>query len=163
MQLTFIPIIADAKSMGKYLVNDFCKSVYEVYAQLYSKNGYNVPWIGYFILNGDEIVGVGGYKGTPRDNKIEIAYGVLPEKEGKGFATEICKQLIVIALSVNPNMRVFARTLREESPSTSILRKNNFKFIGTVEDSEDGQVWEWEFENGNGRVASPIISNGWFV
>jgi RimJ/RimL family protein N-acetyltransferase len=147
MQLKFTPIKPDRKSMEKYLINDFCKEVYNVYEQLYPKIGFNIPWIGYFILNHNEVVGVGGYKGPPNNNKIEIAYGVVPEKEGQGFATKICKQLTIMALKENPTIRVFARTLMEEGASTNILRKNCFKFIGTIEDAEDGQVWEWEFKN----------------
>ena len=95
MQLKFIPIGTDAKALEEYLINDFCKEVYHVYEQLYSKIGFHFPWIGYFILHQNKIVGVGGYKGPPNDNRIEIAYGVIPEKEGQGFATEICKQLII--------------------------------------------------------------------
>jgi len=33
-----------------------------------------------------------------------------------------------------------------ESASTNILKKGGFKFIGIVEDPEDGQVWEWELD-----------------
>jgi hypothetical protein len=42
-----------------------------------------------------------------------------------------------------------ARTLPEKNFSTRILEKNAFKFMATVNDLDDGEVWEWEFfENG---------------
>jgi len=126
--------------MEKYLVDEFCIEVYKVYLQSYSKLNYSYPWIGYFALYENEVVGVGGYKGTPNKGKVEIAYGTVPEKEGQGFATAICRQLTQIALKEDPPVRVTARTLMEEGPSTSILKKNGFKFLGIVEDPEDGQV-----------------------
>lgn len=145
--MEFVPIKVDEKLMEKYLTNDFCREVYVVYKEYYPAIGFHLPWIGYFVLHQSEVVGVGGYKGPPRDNRIEIAYGAVPGKEGQGFATEICRQLTVMALKAAPDVRVCARTLMEESASTSILRKNGYKRVGTVEDPEDGQVWEWEFEN----------------
>jgi len=37
--------------------------------------------------------------------------------------------------------------LAEENFSTSILRKNNFLLMGVVNDPEDGDVWEWLYQN----------------
>jgi hypothetical protein len=39
---------------------------------------------------------------------------------------------------------VTAQTLPEENPSTSVLRKLNFRMVGSVEHPEDGLVWEWQ-------------------
>ena len=146
MVLTLVPITTDRKSMEKYLGNDFCKGVYEVYQQFYPKIGFHLPWIGYFVLHQNEVIGVGGYKGPPKNQKIEIAYGVVPEKEGQGWATKICQYLTKMALAEAPTIKVSARTLMEENASTKVLRKNGFQFMGIVKDPEDGQVWEWEFK-----------------
>lgn len=142
--------------MGKYLVDKFCNEVFGVLEKLYAKIGFNVPWIGYFALNDGETVAVGGFKGPPQGGKVEIAYGTVPGKEGLGFATTVCQQLTHIALREDPQVRVTARTLMEEGPSTSILKKNGFKFIGEVEDPEDGRVWEWEFI---GNIGAPKNTN----
>jgi hypothetical protein len=37
-----------------------------------------------------------------------------------------------------------AQTLPRESASTAILKKLGFVLIGTVNDPEDGEVWEWQ-------------------
>ena len=126
--------------MQKYLDHEFCIEVYNVYEKLYLKIGFHIPWIGYFALLENKVVGVGGYKGSPKNSKIEIAYGVVPEEEGRGFATKICQQLTKIALNEDPDIRVLARTLMEENASTTILKKCNFKFIAIVEDPEDARV-----------------------
>jgi len=37
----------------------------------------------------------------------------------------------------------------EINGSTTILERNGFKCLGIIIDKEDGQVWEWEFQNTN--------------
>jgi len=146
MNIKLIPITTDRKSKQTYLKDAFCVEFYNIYKELYPKIGFNKPWIGYFALHNDEVIGVGGFKGVPNNNTVEIAYGTVPKKEGLGFANKICKQLTLIALNETSNLKITARTLMEESASTHILRKNNYNFIGIVEDPNDGKVWEWEFQ-----------------
>jgi len=112
----------------------------------YKRIVFNEPWICYFARIGDEIVGSAGIKGRPRDGKIEIAYGTIPRYQGKGIATEICRQLVHLSLSADPSVRITARTLPEENASARVLRKNGFEWLGPVWDEEDGEVWEWEFK-----------------
>jgi hypothetical protein len=42
---------------------------------------------------------------------------------------------------------VAAQTLPEENASTSVLKKLQFSFVGSVEHPEDGLVWEWQLSN----------------
>lgn len=107
--------------------------------------GFTPPWNGYLFKDGDQWIGTGGYKGGPVDGRVEIAYAVLSEEEGKGYGTMICRQLIQIALEFDPAISIFARTLKEENASSTILRKNGFEFQGVVTDEEDGEVWEWAY------------------
>src|SRR6266446_3946709 len=56
------------------------------------------PWRhGFFIIEKEsgEIVGGAGFKGA-RDaaGRVEIAYGVVPPREGRGYATEAARALI---------------------------------------------------------------------
>ena len=118
MNLKLIPITEDKASMQIYLKDEFCIAVYNVYEQLYPKIGFNLPWVGYFTLLNNEVVGVGGYKGAPKNNTVEIAYGTVPEKEGNGYATKICEQLTNLAFKQETNIKVSARTLMQEGAST---------------------------------------------
>ena len=142
--MKFIPITTDEKRMTPYLTNAFCKEVFYVFQNYYPKIGFQLPWVGYFAILNGEVLGTGGFKGAPKNNTVEIAYGVVPEKEGKGYATQICRRLTQMALEHDNSLRVTARTLMEENASTSILKKCNYTFVGVVDDPEDGQVWEWE-------------------
>jgi RimJ/RimL family protein N-acetyltransferase len=107
--------------------------------------GFVPPWIGYFAQLDNQLVGAAGFKGRPKDGKIEIAYGTFPAYQQKGIGTEICRQLVLLSLHTDPTVIISARTLPENNYSTKILVKNNFKFIGTVWDEDDGNVWEWQY------------------
>ena len=113
--------------------------------EYYKAIGFNPPWIGYYAKINDSLVGSAGYKGQPVNNKIEIAYGTFPNFRKQGIGTEICKELVDLALKTDPSLIITARTLPENNYSTKILKKNNFKLVGTVWDKDDGNVWEWVY------------------
>jgi ribosomal-protein-alanine N-acetyltransferase len=113
--------------------------------EYYKTIGFNPPWIGYYARVNEILVGSGGYKGQPVNNKIEIAYGTFPDFRQRGIGTEICKELVVLALKTDPSIIITARTLTEINYSTKILEKNDFKLVGTVWDKDDGNVWEWVY------------------
>ena len=145
--MKLLPIDIDESLNDKFRDNPECEIVLSVYPDFYKRAGYNKPWIGYFAtFDGNEIVGCGGYKGKPRDGKIEIAYGTFKNYEGKGIGTEICRQLVLLSLKTDPSLKITARTLTENNASTTILKRNGFKYVGIVNDEEDGDVWEWEFQ-----------------
>ncbi|MBL7700557.1 MAG: GNAT family N-acetyltransferase [Chitinophagaceae bacterium] len=148
--MKLLPIDIDISKHERFTANPECVEILNVYPAYYEKVGYNPPWIGYFTTNDDvEIIGCGGYKGKPRNGTIEIAYGTFKNFQGKGIGTEICRQLVALALKTDPSLRITARTLRQTSASTTILQRNNFKFVGTVFDDDDGDVWEWEYQKSN--------------
>lgn len=143
VNMKLIPITTNQKDMQPYLKHEFIKSAFEATQKVYPLWGYHLPWVGYFAISKGEVVGVGGFKGPPKGNTVELGYGTVPGYEKKGIATEICHYLVQTALNCNPNLRITARTLPEISASTRILEKNRFKKLGVVEDPEDGPVWEW--------------------
>lgn len=143
--MKLIPINLDESKNIHFRAFPPCNEVLDVYPGYYQKVGYNEPWIGYFVsIDGNDIVGAGGYKGKPIDGKVEIAYGTFKPHEGKGIGTEICRQLVLLSLKTDPSIRITARTLTELNASTQILLKNGFECTGIVFDQDDGYVWEWE-------------------
>ena len=132
---------------GEFINNPDCKESLQMSISYYEKIGYHFPWIGYYASLNGMLVGSGGYKGKPVDNKIEIAYGTFPKFQNRGIGTEICTQLVVHAQQTDSNLLISARTLPSHNYSTRILEKNGFKLSGPVIDKEDGEVWEWIFEN----------------
>jgi RimJ/RimL family protein N-acetyltransferase len=145
--MILLPIDIDESKNKKFLENPDCQPILEFYPLYYFKVDFKPPWIGYFVSSdGEEILGVAGFKGKPINGKVEIAYSTFAKYEGKGIGTQICKQLVLIALEADPEVRITARTLLDGFASISILKKNGFECLGIVMDEEDGEVLEWEYK-----------------
>jgi ribosomal-protein-alanine N-acetyltransferase len=94
------------------------------------------------------MIGACGYKGPPgADGAVEIAYGIAPGYQGKGYATEAAQALTASAFSSGRVRAVRAHTLPEVNASARVLEKCGFKCLGNVIDPEDGVVWRWEKTN----------------
>jgi len=147
--MLLLPIDTDQTKNVRFKENPECVPILNVYPDFYQRVGYNKPWIGYFVtIDRDEIVGAGGYKGKPREGKVEIAYGTFKRYEGQGIGTEICRQLVLLSQNTDPAIRITARTLQDGYASIKILKKNGFECLGIVHDEEDGEVLEWELKKG---------------
>ena len=144
--MELIPIKERLDDNEEFTSNPLCHESIYVTIDFYKKVGFTPPWIGYYAKQNDNLVGGGAFKGQPINGKVEIAYGTFEKFRKQGIGTEICKKLIDLSLKTDPSIRITARTLKEKNFSTKILEKNNFEFIGIVNDPEDGDVWEWEFK-----------------
>ncbi|MES2881687.1 MAG: GNAT family protein [Bacteroidota bacterium] len=145
MQL--IPIKQHPEENEEFINNPACRETIHQTIDFYKKVGFVPPWIGYYAEEDGTLVAAAGFKGPPVNGTIEIAYGTFEEYQQQGFGTKVCKQLVDLSLTTDPSIQITARTLPEENPSTRILRKNNFELMGTVNDPEDGDVWEWLFKH----------------
>ncbi|MFN0125381.1 MAG: GNAT family N-acetyltransferase [Verrucomicrobiales bacterium] len=133
-------------------------------AQVHASTSAN-PWTHGFNLvlrDSDTVVGKAGFKGPPAaDGAVEVAYGVNPDHQGKGYATEATEALTAYAFSSGIVCVVRAHTLPQANASTRVLAKCGFLHIGEVIDPEDGLVWRWEKHNEPGadqalrRMAAP--------
>lgn len=148
--MVLLPIDIDETKNSRFFQKPEFISVLNVYPLYYEKIGFNKPWIGYFAsIDGKEIVGAAGYKGKPKDGKVEIAYGTFKEYEGQGIGTQICRQLVLLALQTDPEIKIMARTFLDGHASMAILTKNGFERLGIVCDEDDGDVFEWEYLKGS--------------
>jgi len=105
------------------------------------------PWVFGFSmvqLDSGAAVGTCAFKAPPSDGFVEIAYGVAPEHQGKGYATEAAQALTNYAFASGNVRVVVAHTRPEPNASTHVLTKCGFRRIGEVIDPEDGLVWRWE-------------------
>ena len=102
------------------------------------------PWCSYAARVANRLVGYGAFKGEPSSTgEVEIAYLTFIPDRGRGLATEICAELVRIAIANNASA-IIAHTQPETGPSTAILESQRFDFIGEVSDPDDGLVWRWE-------------------
>jgi [ribosomal protein S5]-alanine N-acetyltransferase len=106
------------------------------------------PWIHGFSLlvrTSGQDIGSCGFKGPPdSQGMVEIAYGIEPEFQRQGFATEAARSLVEYALQQDGVYLVCAHTYPDNPASQYVLLKCGFEFIGEVVDPEDGVVLRWE-------------------
>ena len=107
------------------------------------------PWLfGFAIIHKAEnvLIGTCGFPGPPDSNGVaEIAYGIAPGYQGRGYATEAAKFLIKFAVEDPRVKKICAHTLAERNASTRVLEKCGLKKVGGAIDPENGlKVWRWE-------------------
>ena len=116
------------------------------------------PWTcGFAMVHRDShaVVGICGYKSPPdRDGIVEIAYGVDPEHQGRGYATEAARGMVSYAFATGLVRIVRAHTMPEPNASTHVLTKCGFEHLGEVIDPEDGLVWRWEIREEAARAST---------
>lgn len=121
-----------------------CREIIAAMGPFYEQVGFELPWVGYFILQEGEVVGTCSFVGAPKAGRVEIAYFTFPEYEGRGIASLACAELVRIAHAADPSLTITAKTAPEYNASTRILQKNGFVHTGSVEDEEIGEAWGWE-------------------
>ncbi len=146
--MKFLPIKETLEENQSFTNNPLCNESLSMCIGFYKKVGFTPPWICYYVNENDELIGSAAFKGKPTNGTVEISYGTFEDHRQQGVGTKTCMQLIEFFLTTDPTARITARTLPEKNYSTRILQKNNFVFIGTVNDPEDGEVWEWEHKKG---------------
>jgi len=101
-------------------------------------------WWLYFVVLADGVtrrtlVGSAGYRGPPSpDGTVEVGYGIVPEYQRQGYASETVRGLLAHAFAVPSVRRAIAETLPELTPSIGVLRKCGFRLVG--DGSEPGVV-----------------------
>lgn len=91
------------------------------------------------------MVGRAGFTGPPDDeNAVELAYGLSPEYQGRGYATEAVEALVAYAFS-HPDVNIVrAHTAAHPGAATRVLSKCGFQPVSELLDPEAGLVWRWE-------------------
>ena len=106
------------------------------------------PWVLGFTLvhrSTGDVIGTCGFKAPPdADGMVEIAYGVSPEHQNNGYATEAAAALVSFAFGREQVRFVRAHTMSDANASTRVLARCGFRSVGRVVDPEDGLVWRWE-------------------
>ena len=106
------------------------------------------PWVhGFAVVHRESrsVIGNVGFKGPPdEEGMVEIAYGIVPAFQGRGYATEASGAAVAFAFGNGRVRLVRAHTLPTPNASTRVLEKCEFEHTGEVVDPEDGLVWRWE-------------------
>ncbi len=144
---------AAAEGLREFFVSDDVSPTW--LAALRGSSGADLWRHGCFIIDRQRrsVIGSVGFKGPPNSSGIvEVAYGIVPGSQGRGYATEAARALVGYAVNSDGVRLVRAHTLPEENASTRVLLKCGFRHTDNVIDPEDGPVWRWEHD--------PTASNG---
>jgi ribosomal-protein-alanine N-acetyltransferase len=114
----------------------------------FEQSAFQDPWIhGFSLLLPDGTnVGIGSFKGPPAGGVVEIAYAILPQHQGRGYATAAARAMVDYAFRSEEVRMVIAHTLPDGAASQRVLQKAGFRHVGEVVDPEDGLVWRFEIQ-----------------
>lgn len=107
-------------------------------------------WSLWYIVHAATLCGVVGCYGRPdAEGATTIGYGIVPEAEGRGIATEALSGVMTWARAAGPVALFRATTFERHAPSIRVLEKNGFRCVGVS--PEDGQAAESD-RQGRGRL-----------
>jgi ribosomal-protein-alanine N-acetyltransferase len=86
------------------------------------------------------VVGGIGFHGPPRSGEVEIGYGIVPTRQGRGYATEAVSTLASLALTMPEVVAVVASTDADNVASQRVLEKAGFQLL----DRSDGRRYRIE-------------------
>ena len=122
--------------------NDFKEALPE-FEELLKKNGndgFNI-WL---IIEKENnlIIGSAGYIGKPDEKgNIEIGFGIVPSRRGKGFCNEAVNALIKWGLSRDEVNGIIARCDKSNIASRKTIEKLGFEYLGEKDD-----LFTWKLE-----------------
>ena len=89
------------------------------------------------------VIGAGGFKGPPdAKGEVELGYGVVPEFQRRGYATEAVRGMTKFAFRDLRVQAVVGLTIPSLIPSIGVLKKAEFRFEGEGSDphAPEGEV-----------------------
>lgn len=90
----------------------------------------------------NQIIGSAGYIGRPDDEgNIEIGFGIIPGKRGKGFCVESVTPLLKWGFDHDTVKRITARCDKRNRASRKVIGRLGFEPIG-----EEGDLLIWKLE-----------------
>ncbi len=122
-----------------------------------------VGWFSWYALTAADtmaspvLVASGGFKGPPQDKTVEVGYSVLPQFQGRGFATEMVCGLMRWALKQPGVARVVAETEWTNPGSVRVLSKAGFAPLGPTAKPGGAQ---FEFRGGVSTTDAGAVPNG---
>ena len=73
-ELNLRPITLNADKTDQSFASEECQQLIAMYEEFYPKTGFHIPWVGYYVIRQNQIVGSCSFVGQPKNGKVEIAY-----------------------------------------------------------------------------------------
>jgi len=92
-----------------------------------------------FSQKNQQLIGDIGFKGKPDHGVVEVGYGIYPDAQNKGYATEAVQALFDWAFQTGQVNKIIAECLKTNHASIRVLEK---LFMNKVEQDEQYVYWE---------------------
>jgi [ribosomal protein S5]-alanine N-acetyltransferase len=98
-----------------------------------------VGWLVHAVTIQDVVVGHAGFHGPPDDDGlVEVAYTIIPEQRGRGYAAAALRALLARAAAEEDVRTVRAAISPHNEASLHIVEAAGFAQVGEQWDDEDG-------------------------
>lgn len=116
------------------------------YQRDYIRYAYGIFGYGFWLVfdkKTGELIGRAGIETNEDcgDGEAELGYVIRPDRQHQGIATEVCGAIIRYAGEELGLRKIFARTHRDNTPSTALLRR-----LGFAERKQEGEIVWYERE-----------------
>jgi ribosomal-protein-alanine N-acetyltransferase len=85
------------------------------------------------------VVGGIGFFGPPEDGRVEIGYGLVESRRGRGYATEAAAAMVRLALSLPAVTEVVAMVDPGNAASVRVLEKAGLSYCGRDDDGGEAR------------------------
>lgn len=98
-------------------------------------------WTAWHVIRREDrmLIGTVGFKGLPKDGRVDIGYTIVDVFQRQGYATEACRALIDWAFSDDRVDRIVGETLPDLTASIRVMQRLGFKLVGDHETGHDGE------------------------
>jgi ribosomal-protein-alanine N-acetyltransferase len=97
----------------------------------------------YVVLENGRAVASAGFKGPPREGRVEIGYNVAEARRGCGIATLAVRRLLAVAFAQPHVEQVRAETAVANLASRRVVEKCGFGKVGQRTTDDDGVLDVW--------------------
>ncbi len=125
-------------------VKDLLKFVVRKFKKIPGDQGEWLHW--YWILQGQAaedrtLIGLSGFSLPNSEGAVEVAYSLLGQFQGYGYAREAIARLVAWAFEQPEISRITAKTLPDKTQSIRVLNHNGFRQTG--ENADHGVMVYW--------------------
>lgn len=92
------------------------------------------------------LIGFVGFKGPPRDGRLDIGYAILDAHHGKGYAAEAVRALTHWAFLDRRVQRIVAETLPHLTASIRVIEKCGYSLAAASTIGHDGEACVVQYE-----------------
>ncbi|MDL5364606.1 GNAT family N-acetyltransferase [Xanthomonas sp. NCPPB 2654] len=100
----------------------------------------------WLIVEHDEVIGLCSVTRVPAQGSVDIGYGIVAARRGKGAATRAVAAVAQWARHDPRVHRLTADTAVDNHASQRVLERNGFRRSGERVDPEDGPLLCWELD-----------------